>query len=98
MKDVGGADFAESSPSFLGRERAAVNVDVGPERRSPRYQIKFCPSCKFSRVFCPFGFWRAGRGREKVNRTRKGEGEDNRPQTITVARRAWAFAAVSCSC
>ena len=30
-------DFAGSSPSFLGRERAAVNVDVGPERRSPRY-------------------------------------------------------------
>ena len=25
------------TPSFLGRERAAVNVDVGPERRSPRY-------------------------------------------------------------
>ena len=22
-------------PPFLGRERAAVNVDVGPERRSP---------------------------------------------------------------
>ena len=37
MKDVGGAGFAGSSPSFLGRERAAVNVDVGPERRSPRY-------------------------------------------------------------
>ena len=33
MKDVGGAGFAGSSPSFLGRERAAVNVDVGPERR-----------------------------------------------------------------
>ena len=37
MKDVGGAGFAGSSPSFLGRERAAVGVDVGPERRSPRY-------------------------------------------------------------
>ena len=37
MKDVGGAGFAGSSPSFLVRERAAVNVDVGPERRSPRY-------------------------------------------------------------
>ena len=24
-------------PPFLGRERAAVDVDVGPERRSPRY-------------------------------------------------------------
>ena len=29
--------FAGSAPPFLGRERAAVNVDVGPERRSPRY-------------------------------------------------------------
>ena len=37
MKDVGGAVLAGSSPPFLGRERAAVNVDVGPERRSPRY-------------------------------------------------------------
>ena len=37
MEDVGGAGFAGSSPSFLGRERAAVDVDVGPERRSPRY-------------------------------------------------------------
>ena len=39
MKDVGGAGFAGSSPSFLGRdrERAAVDVDVGPERRSPRH-------------------------------------------------------------
>ena len=38
MKDVGGAGFAGSSPPFLGPERAAVDVDVGPERRSPRYQ------------------------------------------------------------
>ena len=37
MKDVGGAGFAGSSPPLLGRERAAVDVDVGPERRSPRY-------------------------------------------------------------
>ena len=37
MKDVGGAGFAGSSPPWLGRERAAVDVDVGPERRSPRY-------------------------------------------------------------
>ena len=29
--------FAGSSPPFLGRERAAVDVDVGPERRRPRY-------------------------------------------------------------
>ena len=37
MKDVGGASFAGSSPPLLGREREAVDVDVGPERRSPRY-------------------------------------------------------------
>ena len=37
MEDVTGASFAGSSPPFLGRERAAVGVDVGPERRSPRY-------------------------------------------------------------
>ena len=28
MKDVGGAGFAGSSPPWLGRERAAVDVDV----------------------------------------------------------------------
>ena len=32
MKDVGGG-FAGSSPPLLGRERAAVDVDVGPELR-----------------------------------------------------------------
>ena len=32
MKDVGGAGFDGSSPPFLSRERAAVDVDVGPER------------------------------------------------------------------
>ena len=37
MKDVGGAGFAGSSPPLLGRERAAVDVDAGPERHSPRY-------------------------------------------------------------
>ena len=37
MKDVGGAVLAGSSPPFRGRERAAVDVDVGPERRSLRY-------------------------------------------------------------
>ena len=37
MKDVGGAGFAGSSPPFLGWERAAVDVGVGPERCSPRY-------------------------------------------------------------
>ena len=37
MKEVGGTGFAGGSPPFRGRERAAVDVDVGPERRSPRY-------------------------------------------------------------
>ena len=37
MKDVGGAVLAGSTPPFRGRERGAVDVDVGPERRSPRY-------------------------------------------------------------
>ena len=37
MKDVGGTVLAGSSLPFLERERAAVDVDVGPERRSPRY-------------------------------------------------------------
>ena len=32
-----GAVLAGSTPPFVGRERAAVDVDVGPERRSPRY-------------------------------------------------------------
>ena len=36
-ENMGAACFAGSSPPFLGRERAAVDVDVGPERRSPRY-------------------------------------------------------------
>ena len=30
MKEVRGAVFAGSSPPFLGRERAAVDVDVCP--------------------------------------------------------------------
>ena len=37
MKDVRGAVLAGSTPPFLGRERATVDVDVGPERRSLRY-------------------------------------------------------------
>ena len=37
MEKMRGACFPESSPPFLGRERAAVDVDVCPERRSPRY-------------------------------------------------------------
>ena len=40
MKDVGGAGFAGSSPPLLGRERTAVNVDVGPERRDVYYYIR----------------------------------------------------------
>ena len=56
MKDVGSAGFAGSSPPFRGRKRAAVDVDVGPERRSPRYH----ETClEFSRliffVFHPCG-------------------------------------------
>ena len=43
MKDVGGAVLAGCSPPFLGRERAAVDVDVGPERRSPRYRFYSLP-------------------------------------------------------
>ena len=39
MKDVGGAVLAGSAPPFRCRERAAVDVDVGPERRSPRYHV-----------------------------------------------------------
>ena len=37
MDETWGTGFARSSPPCLGRERAAVDVDVGPERRSPRY-------------------------------------------------------------
>ena len=34
-KEVRGASFAGSAPSSLGRERAAVGVDVDPERLGP---------------------------------------------------------------
>ena len=44
MKEMWGAGFAGSSPPFLGRERAAVDVDVGPERRNPRYH-ETCLAC-----------------------------------------------------
>ena len=37
MEDVRGVSFDGSSPPFLGRERAAVGVDVDPERRSPAW-------------------------------------------------------------
>ena len=59
MKDVGGEGFAGSSPPFLGRELAAVDVDVGPERRSPRYHetclakvegFFFCIPAKFDNL------------------------------------------------
>ena len=55
MKDVGGAGFAGSSPPFLGREQAAVDVDVGPERRrplakEPRRHFPLCAAvCKGSK-------------------------------------------------
>ena len=50
MEEMRGASFAGSSPLFLGRERAAVGVDVGPERRSPRYQMMSSSSCCLYRV------------------------------------------------
>ena len=37
VEEMRGAGFAGSWPPFIGRERAAVDVDVGPECRSPRY-------------------------------------------------------------
>ena len=37
MEEMRGAGFAGSSPPFLGRERTAIDVDVDPNRRSPRY-------------------------------------------------------------
>ena len=36
-----GASFAGSTPPFLGRKRAAVDVDVGPERRGPHHHETF---------------------------------------------------------
>ena len=47
MKDVGGAGFAGSSPPFRGR--AAVDVDVGPERRSPRYHETYLALITFKK-------------------------------------------------
>ena len=37
-KEVRGASFAGSSTPFLGRGRTGVEVDIGPERRSPRHR------------------------------------------------------------
>ena len=47
MKDVAGAGFG-SSPPFLGRERAAVDVDVGPERE--RWVLLKIPRCDIDGV------------------------------------------------
>ena len=41
MEKMRGASVAGSS--FLGRERTAVDVDVCPERRSPRYHETCLP-------------------------------------------------------
>ena len=51
MKDVGGAVLAGRSPPFLGWEWAAVDVDVGPERRSPRYH-EICLALLFILFSC----------------------------------------------
>ena len=48
IKDVGGAGFAGSSPPFLGRERAAVDTDVGPERE--RWVSMKIPRCDIDGV------------------------------------------------
>ena len=37
LEVVRGSSFPGSSPPFVGQERTAVDVDVGPERRSPRH-------------------------------------------------------------
>ena len=42
------AVLAGSSPPFRGRKRAAVDVDVGPERRNPRYHETCLESVKES--------------------------------------------------
>ena len=49
MKDVGGAVLAGSTPPFLGRERAAVDVDVCPERKVGFIEntaMSGAPTCK----------------------------------------------------
>ena len=82
MKDVRGAGFAGSSPPFLGRERAAVGVDVGPERRSPRYQMMSSSSCCLYRVVY-YPVYR------RETKARRGDGEYGRyvDQRETVGRR-----------
>ena len=37
MEEMRGACVTGSASPFRGRERAAIYVDVGPERSSPRY-------------------------------------------------------------
>ena len=37
MEEMRGTGFAGSVSPFLGRERAAIDVDVDSESRSPRY-------------------------------------------------------------
>ena len=58
-KEMWGVGFAGSSPPCLclGRERAAVDVDVGPERGSPRYS-----RCT---IGCHFRFWKKEAGRRR---------------------------------
>ena len=49
MKDVGGTVLAGSSSQFRGRERAAVDVDVCPERKVGFIEntaMSGAPTCK----------------------------------------------------
>ena len=59
MKDVRGAVLAGSTPPFLGRERAAVDVDVGPFFFVG--QIVFCALALFSTAFVHFLYPRTSR-------------------------------------
>ncbi|MGB1596325.1 MAG: hypothetical protein ACPIOQ_26425, partial [Promethearchaeia archaeon] len=43
-EEVRGAKLAGRWPPFLGRERAAVSVDVDPARRSPAEHVSSCSS------------------------------------------------------
>ena len=88
MKDVGGVGFAGSSLPVLGRERAAVDVDVGPERRSPRYH-EICLAGRSKKKWSTWGehelgsFWpivSKPRGRAKL---RSGGGQGRVAQGAT---------------
>ena len=48
MEEMWGTGFAGSSPPFLGRERAAVDTDVGPERE--RWVLLKIPRCDIDGV------------------------------------------------